>query len=67
MAKVDYSRPNTMRNAGVSYGSISHIFNDVDRDVFKDVINKASAMGCTTVAEYLREMVLEDYFNGESI
>jgi hypothetical protein len=67
MSKTDYSRANYMRNANISCGSISHIFNDVDRDVFKDVINKASAMGCTTVAEYLREMVLEDYFNGESI
>ena len=64
--KRDVSQAYALRNNEMSLGSIGEVFNNVDNEIFTSFLTEAQAEGCKTIAEYLREIVLERHFNQEN-
>ena len=60
--KRDVSQAYALRNNEMSLGSIGEVFNNVDNEIFTSFLTEAQAEGCKTIAEYLREIVLERHF-----
>tara|TARA_R110000851_G_scaffold174949_6_gene321193 strand:- start:4877 stop:5149 length:273 start_codon:yes stop_codon:yes gene_type:complete len=52
-----------LRRQQLSFGSVSSVFDNVDKDVFHHILKETRDLECTTVAEYLRELILEKYFD----
>ena len=60
--KRDVSQAYALRNNEMSLGSIGEVFNNVENAIFTEFLHEAQGEGCKTIAEYLREIVLERHF-----
>ena len=52
-----------MKSCGISRGSIKDVVRDTDEDFENWLANRVIEMQCESISEYIRETLLEKYYN----